>query len=406
MIGNYQILTITHRQTNLADIEKFVIPDAEGTVLCARLEELKVKFEIEELFYLATCNRVMYFFHTHHYISQDFAKEFFQFINPSLDFAKYGSKIAHFHGDEALQHLLQVSASIDSMVVGEREILRQLREAYERCFDWKLAGDNLRLAFRLAIESGKEVYAQTKIGEKPVSVVSLAIQKMRQYHLPKNARILMVGAGQTNRLVAKFLKKMEVGEITIFNRTLKKAEEVAQIMNGEAKSLSELSDFKGGFDCMIVCTGSTKSVITPALYQQLLQGEINEKLIIDLSIPYNVSKEVVDNFSIKYVEIEGLKALANTNHEFRKKEVKKAKLLIDRQLEEFHNTYRQRQIARAMSSVPAEIKQVKYKAVNEVFQKDLEALDEETRTLVMNMMDYMERRCIGIPMKAAKELVL
>jgi glutamyl-tRNA reductase len=406
MVQYYQILAITHRQTSLENIGKFVIPDAEGEVLRGRLEHLKTQFELEELFYLATCNRVMYVVYSDKILDETFQREFFQEVNPLIVYDQIGSKIKHFQGDDALKHLLQVAASIDSMVVGEREILRQLRESYDRCAAWKLTGDNLRLAFRLAIESGKEVYAQTKIGEKPVSIVSLAVQKLREAHLPKNARILMVGAGQTNRLVAKFLKKMSFPNITVFNRTLNKAKQVASIMDAEAHVLSELPNFKNGFDCLIVCTGSTKSIISPELYQQLLQGEVEEKLVIDLSIPYNVSEKVVESFPVKYIEIEGLKALAHENHNYRKLEITKANELIDQQILKFQETYQHRQIARAMSRVPAEIKAVKQKALNEVFQNDLANLDADTRQLFEKMMDYMEKKCIGIPMRAAKEAVL
>ena len=406
MVQYYQILSITHRQTSLDNIGKFVIPDADGEALRIKLEQLKTDFELEELFYLATCNRVMYFIYSDKVLDESFRSDFFQAINPSIDYPALKDKMLHFHGDDALKHLLQVSASIDSMVVGEREILRQLRSSYDQCAEWKLTGDNLRLAFRLAIESGKKVYAQTKIGEKPVSIVSLAVQKLREAHLPKDARILMVGAGQTNRLVAKFLKKMNFPRISIFNRSLEKAQQVAKIMDAEAYPLSELPDFKGGFDCLIVCTGSTKSIISPALYQQLLQGDTSEKLIIDLSIPYNVSQKVVQNFPVKYIEIEGLKALAEENHDFRKQEVIKANKLITSQLYKFQETYQHRQIAKALQRVPAEIKAAKQKALNEVFQEDLANLDSETRHLFEKMMDYMEKKCIGIPMRAAKEAIL
>lgn len=177
-------------------------------------------------------------------------------------------------------------------------------------------------------------------------------------------------------------------------------------MDATADSLANLPKYKGGFDCLIVCTGSTKSIISPELYAQLLQGDSAEKLVIDLSIPYNVSEKVVENFPVKYIEIEGLKALAQVNHNFRKLEITKANELIANQILKFQETYQHRQIARAMSRVPAEIKAVKQKALNEVFQNQLAGMDANTRQLVVEMMDYMEKKCIGIPMRAAKEAVL
>ena len=187
MISNYQILAITHHQTKLEEIGNFVIRDAEGEVLKGYLEQIKQQFQLDELFYLSTCNRVMYCFVTEEEVDAAFQQRFFEAINPAINFQQAQSHILHFKGEHALDHLLQVSASIDSMVVGEREILRQLRTSYDQCFDWGLTGDHLRLAFRLAIETGKEVYAKTRIGEKPVSVVSLAIQKLKAAHLPADS---------------------------------------------------------------------------------------------------------------------------------------------------------------------------------------------------------------------------
>lgn len=405
MLNHFKILTITHHQTPLKDLGKFVIADAEGSALQQHLESLKIEFNLDELMYLATCNRVMYFFYTGQTLDNVFNYHFFKTINPGLepDFIQQNVKI--FEGHSALEHLYKVAASVDSMVVGEREILRQMREAYARSKNWQLTGDNLRIAFQSAVNLAKEVYDKTRIGEKPVSVVSLAIQKLRDYCLPKDARILLIGAGQTNTLVGKFLRKHQYENVTVFNRTFEKAEKLADLVNGAAFPIQYLKDYKKGFDCLIVCTGATSAIVDISLYERLLQGEDSEKLVIDLAIPNNVSKEVQQLSKVQYVEIEDLRQMAQQNLSFRKAEVKKAKKLIQKQLQTFETTYQQRQIARAMRRVPEQIKAVKAHAMNNVFKKEVEQLDEASLALLNKMMSYMERRCISIPMQAAKEMV-
>ena len=111
MIQHYQILAITHRQTSLENIGKFVIPDAEGEILRGRLEHLKSSFGLEELFYLATCNRVMYVVYSDKVLDETFRQEFFQEVNPLINYELIGSKIKHYQGDDALKHLLQVAGS-------------------------------------------------------------------------------------------------------------------------------------------------------------------------------------------------------------------------------------------------------------------------------------------------------
>ena len=219
--------------------------------------------------------------------------------------ALLSQKIQMLHGGNAVRHLLEVASSTDSLVVGEREILRQLREAYERCRTNGLTGDHIRLAMNHTIETAKEVYSKTGIGEKALSVVSLAFGEMMRADLPTDARILLIGAGQTNELFAKFLAKKQFGRVTVFNRTLAKAEKIANSLGGKALPLDELAFFTEGFDAMIVCTGAQEAIITPDLYEKLLVGETDKKIVVDISLPNNVARQVVDAHNIQYVEIEG-----------------------------------------------------------------------------------------------------
>ena len=405
MIKNFKILTITHRNTNLSELGRFVIKYSEQQELKSKLDQLKDKFDLEELFYLATCNRVMYFFHTGQKTDFDFVAAFLGDINPSFsqgDFDKLEEIVSLYEGDEALSHLYEVAASVDSLVVGEREILRQLREAYDQCYNWNLTGDNIRIAINSAVQNAKEVYAQTKIGEKPVSIVSLAMHQLLKSGLSIDARIVMVGAGQTNHLVAKFLVKHGYSNVVIFNRSIEKAKQIAQMTGGQAKNLTEIASYHDGFDCLIVCTGATNALINDQLYQSLLNGDKNQKLVIDLSVPHNIAKSINQKFDIQYVDVENLRNLAKENIAFREKEVVKVKIMNAKNLEAFHTTYRERQIERAMHRVPKEIKAVKSHAMNKVFKKELEDLDEKSRDLLERMMTYMEKRCISIPMQAAK----
>lgn len=408
MLQRYKILTVTHRHTSLKSIGEFVLKADEQRPVRERLYALRDAMGLEELFYLATCNRVMYLFTGDTPLDAHFVSDFFAHVNPALEPEFVASQVQVLSGEPAINHFFEVAASIDSLVIGERQILGQLREAYDQCLDWGLCADNLRLLFQQAVVAAKDVYANTRIGEKPISVVSLAIQKLLSLGLPTDARILLVGAGQTNGLAAKFLKKYEYSQVTVFNRTLSRAQQLAGLFEaGKAQSFDLLDEYQEGFDCIIVCTGALQPVITPQRYASLLAGEPGEgKIIIDLSIPHNVARETVDLYQPNYIEIEDLRSLAQENMAFREQEVQRAVHLLELHLEEFPLLYRQRQLERALSRVPAEIKEVKTKALNEVFRKEVDALDPATRDLMDRMLAYMEKKCIGIPMRAAKEALL
>lgn len=409
MLSHLKILTVTHKRTNLNEIGNFVIKSNNSEELKARLEKLKQQFELDELLYVSTCNRVMYMFITERELDSTFTSHFFQSVNSELPLStieKIDEVVFCLQGEEAMEHLLDVAASIDSLVIGERQILGQMREAYELSRQWDLSGDLIRIIFQQAVQAAKSVYANTRIGDKPVSIVSLAIQKLLKSNLPKEARILLIGAGQTNALAAKFLAKHNYHNVVVFNRSIDKAEKIAKSLGGTALPLQELENYKDGFDAMIVCTGATEAIIQRELYQKLLAGETEEKVVIDLAIPNNVSNEVVESFSINYIEIEGLRQLAKENLAFREQEIVKAKKLLVQFQEEMPSLIQQRKLELAMRQVPEAIKAVKSKALNEVFQKEVETLDDSTRELLERMLTYMEKKCIGIPMKAARELSL
>lgn len=403
MLDGFKILTVTHRRTSLQHIEKFVVAHADEPSLRENLESLKADFGLAEMVYLATCNRVMFLFYTETATSSSFQTDFFQYLNPSLSEHFIAENVILHEGRAAAEHLYRVAASVDSLVVGEREILRQLREAYDRCQAWGLTGDHLRIAMQGAVVAAKEVYTDTRLGDKPVSVVSLAMREMQKAKLPKTARILMVGAGQTNVLVAKFLAKNGFHNVAVFNRTLERAQRIAKTVGGRAFGFDELSQYTKGFDCLIVCTGATKAVVDNELYIKLLAGETGPKTIIDLSVPNNVCKEVVANHDVHFIEIEGLRALAHENRSFREREVSAATELLNRHLAEFEAAVRNRRIERALRQVPAEVKAVKEYAMNKVFKKELDVLDDSTRELLERMMDFMEKKCTGIPIKVAKQ---
>ncbi len=405
MLNEYKILTVTHKHVRLERIGDFVITHSKDEELATKLAYLKDKFNLEELLYISTCNRVIYLYKSSKELNILFLEKFFQTINPTLSTDYIQRIVTGYEGKEAINHFYEVAASIDSLVVGEREILRQIREGFARCNKWNLVGDGIRLLMKHVVEASKEVYAQTRIGEKQISVVSLAIRKLLESDISKDAKILLVGAGQTNLLVSKFLVKYEFKNVTVCNRSIEKAEKLASRFESEAFLLSELVNYKEGFDCMIVCTGATEAIIKKPLYEKIIGKDRSKKLIVDLSIPNNVAREVVDKFNINYIEIEDLKQLAAQNLAFRKKEVGKAKDLLILQINEFQKVFQQRQITKALQNVPSEIKAIKQKAMNEVFKKDLDALDDTTKALFEKMMTYMEKKCISVPMKAAKELI-
>lgn len=408
MLNNFKLITITHHKLNVNELEKFVVKYDDEDGLSSKLKNLKSELDLEELFYLATCNRVQVLIYDSKRIDLPFCQKLFKGINPSLqdaDFEQAEKFIDIHHGLDAIDHIFSVCSSIDSLVVGEREIIRQYRQAYEKSLRFGITGDNLRLVDKFTVQAAKDVYANTKIGEKPISVVSLAIQKLLQADLSRDARIVLVGAGETNRLVGKLLKKHDFKSITIFNRSLDNAKALSDVLNARAFHLSELAKYTEGFDCIISCTGSPDIIISESSYPTLLNGDKDEKLIVDLAVPNNVDKEIAKNNSVNLIDIEHLRNLANENLAYRKDEVVVAREILKKHVQNFDKVYQQRQIEKALTQLPHKIKEVKERALEKVYKKEIEELDPSAQKLIAEMMNYMEKKCVGIPMKVAKATV-
>jgi glutamyl-tRNA reductase len=219
------------------------------------------------------------------------------------------------------------------------------------------------------IETAKQVYTETSISTKPVSVVSLAYQYLKQLNIPLEARILIVGAGVTNTTMARFLKKHGFKNFQVFNRSLENSQKLAAEINGNASTLDKLASYNEGFDVLITCTAADGIIITPELYSNLLNGDVQEKIVIDLAIPQDLDQTIIDTHSVKYLSIEYLQRISKENAKERSKEIRAT-------------------------------------AYTEIFKEDLDNLDPQAKEVLDKVVSYLEKKYISGPMKLAKEIIL
>lgn len=403
---NLKVIAFTHKHVELKDLGNLVICNEE---LEERLMILKNALDIPEIFYIATCNRVEFVFCGAHELTDSFLANFMDRMNfcvPSDRLHCYLGQVARYEGMDALTHLFRMSCSLESLVVGEKEILAQVRRAYERCREAGFTGDFLRLTMNQLVKTAKEVYTYTNISRNPISVVSLAYRKLREAKFPTNPRILVIGSGETNRNLAQYLKKHQYSNFTIFNRTTENASKLAKELNAKCYSLGELGTYKEGFDVMIICTGAPEAIIDANLYRMLLNGETDKKIIVDLAIPNDIAPEVIEQFPINYIEVSSLQAIAERNMQERRNELEAADIIIQENIAEFMPILQQRRVEIAMREVPEQIKAIRSFAVNEVFAQDMDKLDPQAREVLEKVINYMEKKYIKVPMVMAKEIMV
>ena len=373
-----------------------------------RFEAVKTALNIDEILFLSTCNRVEFFIVTHEQVAAPFLSRFFQLLYPPMDkeaIAFYATNAEVYHKMDTVNHALRVASSIDSLVVGEREIITQVRQAFEQARDLGLSGDALRVLFRHTIETAKKVYTETKIALKPVSIVSIAYQRLQGMDIPTNARVLVVGTGVTNTTMVRFLKKHGLTNFTFFNRTLATAENLAHEIGGKALPLADLVRYSAGFDLLVACTGADSAIITPTIYQQLLQGETAPKITIDLGLPSDIDPAVHTNFPTRQISIDVLQKISIENLGERAQEKAHVEAIIAEAIDAFRNIAKMRAIEIAMRPVPQMVKDIKSTAFNEVFKNDLQQLDPAAREVLEKVVGYMEKKYMNMPMLMAKDIL-
>ncbi len=398
MLSKIHILTVSHKELPLDKVPDYAIAYHDSIELRSSLAYLKNKHNLEELFYLSTCNRVLYLFVTESVIDSEFITSFFGSNDPG--------PVKYLTGDQAVFYLFQVASSIHSMVVGEREIITQIRAAYEDQLAWHLTGDNVRMLVQQTIRAAKKVYAATKIGEKPVSVVSLAIKKLLDFNIDISTPLILVGAGSTNQLVIRHLTKKGFKNISIYNRSVEKAESLAAGLNGKTGSLDDLIKHRGDFGCLIACTGSPKPTVTAQIANLISGDKMNEKIWIDLGLPADIDPQIHMRYHERVINLQALQKTAKINLGIRQKEINNANEILEIALSGFKQSMHQRKIERAFKKIPAEIREIKEKALTEVFKNDLDNLDSQSRDVISKMMNYMEKKCVSVPMKAAREAAI
>jgi glutamyl-tRNA reductase len=401
-----KVIAFTHKQIELRELGKLVICQEN---LTEKLTEVKKQFGISEIFYLATCNRVEFVMITSQVVDKAFAREFIGALNIglcSISTSAFLDAALIYEDKEALEHLLRTSCSLESLIVGEKEILPQIRKAYENCREAGLTGDGLRMFMNCVVKTAKEVYTHTKISKNPISVVSLAYRKLKDLNLCANARILIIGAGETNRNISKYLQKHKFSNFAVFNRSIEKAKQLAADLNGEAFNLEALKDYNKGFDVIITCTSATEPIITPEIYTTLLNGENGRKTIVDLAIPNDTAREVVDKFPVNFIEVHSLNEVAKKNLQERYEELIHAENIISGNISAFLFELKQRHIELAMRQVPEKIKEIRKTAIDSVFADEVQHMDQQSREVMEKVLNYMEKKYISVPMIMAKDILI
>ncbi len=294
------------------------------------LEELYKKGYVEECLILSTCNRVeVYAVSENIEECVNSIKEFLaEFHNVP---AEYFSEHLYISiGHIAVRHLFNVACSIDSMVVGEPQILGQVKQAYKTASLKGTVGLILNRLFHTAFFVAKKVRSETMIGNQAVSISYLAVELAKRIFDDLHKRsVLVIGAGDMAELAAKHLISAGINDLIIASRQYKNSEALAKTLNGKPISFDEVYYFLRNTDIVITATGSSEFIIRPNHMREALKLRNNEPIfMIDIAVPRDIDPRVGELSDIYLYDIDDLKGLLDDNIKSRREGVKRAEEII------------------------------------------------------------------------------
>ena len=315
---------LSHKQAPIAVREQLAVP---ADALPERLARLKGLPGVHEAVLLSTCNRLEIFAAVESSaIADDLLRDLGELAAPHA--------VARVE-EEALLHVFRVAASLDSMVVGEAQILGQLKEAAAQAHALGASGPHLSRTIARALGAAKRVRTETEIARGAVSVSSVAVQLARKVLGNLEGRVaLLLGAGEMAQLAARELKAQGARELLVANRSPARAEELAREVSGVAVSLSELPSLLERADVALCSTGSQEPVITRELMARALKARRYRPIfLIDLALPRNVEPSVNELENVYVYDMDDLERLAAENRVVRESQLGRAEEIVREELQ-------------------------------------------------------------------------
>jgi glutamyl-tRNA reductase len=402
-VEHLQILSLNFQHASIEDVGLLHVALENQPAV---LTNWKIQLGLQGIVFLSTCNRVEFIMSDDKYFCMGRQAQLLQGFDLGPEaFTRLMSAVQIYRGEQAMRHLMRVASSLESMVLGEREILTQVRQAFDLAMKHRLAGDRLRVTGRSVVETAKKVFSQTDVATQAVSVNSLGWQAFKSWGMPKDAPILMVGAGATNTAVGRFLSKAGHSNFRVVNRSLERARALADILEtAHAGTLDDLdAALSAGPRAIVICTGSDQALLKEEHAQILPGGPLN---VLDLGVPSDLDSGFRERPETTVVDMTALKEVADQNLAIRATEVGKCESLLEAGLAEYLERLQAREVELALIELPVMIKAIRDTAMGDIFAEELEGLDAEAREVVERIVKYLEKKYVGLPMKLAKEAVL
>lgn len=371
------------------------------------LQQLRQRFPSAESVLISTCNRIEVYTAaeedadcpTHHQVV-DFLAEFHR-----LDPMEIFDALFERTGEDVVRHLFTVASSLDSMVVGEAQILSQVKQAYEMATNAQNAGTITNTVFQSAIRVAKRVANETAINQKRVSIPSVAVADFARQIFERfdDKHVLVIGAGEMGEETLRYLIDAGARDIAVVNRSLTRAERLAAEVGGAAYPWDSLHERLVIADLVIGTTGASEPIVTAAQYVQIEQRRHQRPLfMLDLAVPRDFDPAIGDCTGVYLYSIDDLKKACDANRRAREKEWPKAERIIESETARFMADWHHRATAPTIRRLKAQAEQIKKDELARLLNK-VEGLDDRTRGEIERSFDRLVNKLLHPPLESLRD---
>ena len=344
-------MLITHKKAGVEDIEKL---HAWHGGVDQILQKLFAHELVMECAVLMTCNRVEVYV-----VSPKGSKVLFDFAKQM----KVPNLIVDFNDhEESMCHLMKVTSGLESMIVGEDQILGQVKDLYNIAKQSKTTGKMLDTVFSKAIQVGKRVRNETLINKGSVSIGSAAVELAEDVLGTLNEKtVMIIGVGEMGTLVARALANRNIKVVYVANRTFEKAEKLADELEGTAIKYELMPEYVKKSDVVISATSAPHLVITREIIEDAMSNRNEEILLIDIANPRDIDETVAAIDGVKLFNIDSLRSVSDRNLAKRKSEIPKVKKIIEEEMELLKIYYKRQRADRIISAMYSRIDEIRCK---------------------------------------------
>ena len=311
---------------------------------------------------ISTCNRTEIYFEFENHIGQE-NKFLHSVVKELVVFKKYKDSLSPHLNNltgsyKVANHLFRLVSGLESMIIGEFQIVEQLKDAYYFSKKHKMLGPILGRMIQKSLETGKYIRTNTEIGRGAVSVSYAAVEQITNKYDLKNAKFLCVGLGETSKLSIRHLHQKGIKKIKITNRTKSKLNAFCTELGYESILFTDYKKEILNSDVVIFSTSSKSPLLTKKDLEQKIKKRKNKLVLVDLSVPRNLSHDLEEVNNIEIINIDNLKDTVNENYKKRKEEVIKAELYIEEFLVEFDDWTNTRLLRPSILSLKKQVREL------------------------------------------------